>query len=300
MADEIRTLTAELAADPGSLAFLRLGEALRVRGQRDAAQKVAITGLTRYPHLPDAHDLFARILVDAGDLERAFDEWDMALRLDPEHSGAHKGLGFLYYRAGDLANALLHLQTAAAATPGDESLRAAAGRVRADLSVASGRATPAGAAGAREAEPPDLQIADAGAESASPAALDVSAGAEAPSTPKIFAGLEGAENGLLLLDANGMRLGGGLRTPVGTDVADVVAAHLAGVSREAGRTVKLLNLGEWQSLVVEAKDGNLALVPPTDDALLLVARDGSVPMGRLAFLAERAAKAARAWLDTLR
>ena len=281
MADEIRTLTAELAADPGSLAFLRLGEALRVRGQRDAAQKVAITGLTRYPHLPDAHDLFARILVDAGDLERAFDEWDMALRLDADHPGAHKGLGFLYYRAGDLTNALLHLQTAAAATPGDESLEAAVGRVRADLSAASGPAAPA-------------------AESVSPAAGEDAAGAEVPSTPKIFAGLEGAENGLLLLDANGMRLGGGLRTPAGTDVADVVAAHLSGVSREAGRTVKLLNLGEWQSLAVEAKGGNLALIPASDDALLLVVRDGSVPMGRLAFLAERAAKAARAWLDTLR
>jgi predicted regulator of Ras-like GTPase activity (Roadblock/LC7/MglB family) len=281
LADEIRTLTAELAADPGSLAFLRLGEALRVRGQRDAAQKVAITGLTRYPHLPDAHDLFARILVDAGDLERAFDEWDMALRLDAEHPGAHKGLGFLYYRAGDLASALLHLQTAAAATPGDESLQAAVGRVRADLSEASGSAVAAAAS--------DL-----------PAGVDDPTAADVPSTPKIFAGLEGAENGLLLLDANGMRLGGGLRTPGGTDVADVVAAHLSGVSREAGRTVKLLNLGEWQSLAVEAMDGNLALIPASDDALLLVARDRSVPMGRLAFLAERAAKAARAWLDTLR
>ena len=109
MIDEIRAWTAELAADPSSLIFLRLGEALRRRSQIEAALKVAVAGLTRYPHLPDAHDLYARILSDAGDLERAFDEWDMTLRLAPTHAGALKGIGFLYFRAGENELALQHL-----------------------------------------------------------------------------------------------------------------------------------------------------------------------------------------------
>ena len=46
MSDDIRGMTAELAADPDSLVFLELGEALRRRGQPDAAFKVARTGLT--------------------------------------------------------------------------------------------------------------------------------------------------------------------------------------------------------------------------------------------------------------
>ena len=59
MSDEIRALTARLADEPTSLAFLELGEALRRRGQYDAAAKVARGGLSRYPGLADAHDLVA-------------------------------------------------------------------------------------------------------------------------------------------------------------------------------------------------------------------------------------------------
>ena len=101
MIEDIRALSAQYAADPSSLIFLRLAEALRLRGQTDAAHKVAVQGLTRYPHLPDAHDLFARILADQQDYANAFDEWDTVLRLVPQHIGAHKGIGFLYYRAGE-------------------------------------------------------------------------------------------------------------------------------------------------------------------------------------------------------
>ena len=79
----------------------------------------------------------------------------------------------------------------------------------------------------------------------------------------------------------------------------MVAAHLAGVSREAARTAKLLGLGSWESVVLEGPGGNAALLPASSEALLLVVRDSSVPMGRLQVGAERAARAARAWLETL-
>ena len=129
MIEDIRALTAQLAADPTSLVFLRLGEALRQRGQLDAAQKVVLSGLSRYPHLPDAHDLYARILADRHDYASAFDEWDITLRIAPNHVGANKGIGFLYYRAGDRDNAVHHLKLALAADPGDEGLRSAVERV---------------------------------------------------------------------------------------------------------------------------------------------------------------------------
>ena len=109
VSDEIRALTARLADEPTSLAFLELGEALRRRGQYDAAAKVARGGLSRYPGLADAHDLLARILSDQGDLAGAFDAWADALRLDPMRSSALKGLAFLYFRAGDGTAALEHL-----------------------------------------------------------------------------------------------------------------------------------------------------------------------------------------------
>jgi len=115
VSDEIRALTARLADEPTSLAFLELGEALRRRGQYDAAAKVARGGLSRYPGLADAHDLLARILSDQGDLAGAFDAWADALRLDPMRGSALKGLAFLYFRAGDRAAALEHLGRAAEA-----------------------------------------------------------------------------------------------------------------------------------------------------------------------------------------
>ncbi len=129
MTEDIRALSAQYAADPASLVFLRLGEALRQRRQLDAAIKIAIQGLSRYPHLPDAHDLYARILADRHDYASAFDEWDMVLRLAPDHLGAHKGIGFLYYRAGEPEHALYHLRLAAERDPDDAGLHAAVERV---------------------------------------------------------------------------------------------------------------------------------------------------------------------------
>jgi hypothetical protein len=88
MADDVRRLSDELARDPASRVFVPLGEALRRQGQLDLALKVTLRGLERHPHFADGHDLLARIAVDRGDLERAFDEWDMVLRRVPGHHGA--------------------------------------------------------------------------------------------------------------------------------------------------------------------------------------------------------------------
>src|SRR5690606_22647249 len=115
----------ELAENPASLVFAPLGEALRSRGQLDAALKVALAGAARYPTLPEAQDLLARIHVDRGELDRAFDAWQAALAVAPEHGGAHKGLGFLYFRAGDPEMARQHLEAAARLVPDDHGVRAA-------------------------------------------------------------------------------------------------------------------------------------------------------------------------------
>lgn len=275
--EDIRVLTAQLAADPTSLVFLPLGEALRRRGQLETAEKIAVAGLTRYPELADAHDLLARILGDRGDLERAFDEWDIALRLDARHAGAHKGIGFLYYVAGDLPRAQQHLEAALAAEPEAEGVAAALARVR------EGLATPE-----RAAPPEAPSVPPAEPEPVVPAAAEMAS---------VFAGLEGAQNGLLLLDGQGLRLGGGLEAPGGADVGDAVAAHLAGVYRDASRAARLLALGDWTSVAAETADANLFLCAPTEESLLLLVRDNSVPIGRLAIQADRAAEAARRWLQ---
>ena len=274
MLDEIKTLSSQLAQDPDSLVFLRLGELLRRKGQLEAAHRVALTGLERHPHLADAHDLYARVLADKRDYERAFDEWDMALRIAPTHVGALKGLAFLYFTVGDLAQAVAHLEAARRAAPDDPAI------VQALAAVRGGGGAPAtGAAAATE---------EVAAAPAAAAPLEEA---------RVFAGLEGAQEGLLLLDPSGRVLGGGLKDPHGRDVTDAVAAYLAGVSQEAARTAKLLDFGTWTGLAAEGTIGHVHLTPPTGNALLLVVRDRSVPMGRLAILAQRAALAARRWLE---
>src|SRR5918995_7162 len=108
MADEIRRLSDDLARDPSSLVFMPLAVALRV----------AVRGLDRHPYVADAHDVLARIHADRGDLERAADEWVMALRLDPSHEQARLGLGFIDFRRGDFESAERRLSAAADGDPG--------------------------------------------------------------------------------------------------------------------------------------------------------------------------------------
>ena len=260
MTDDIRTLTARVADDPSSLAFLDLGEALRRRGQLDAAYKVARGGLSRYPGLADAHDLLARILGDQGDLAGAFEAWAEALRLDPMRTGALKGIAFLYFRAGDAPAALEHLERALEIDPDDASIRQAVARVR------------------------------------SAPAPEVPAVMEPPPMDPAAASSTNGNTDSMLVDHTGLRLNGTVRSPTRQDVGDRVAAELGGVSKEAARTSKLLGLGAWQAISVESPEWNLFLVPPTPETVLLTIRESALPMARLGLAAERGAREAREWL----
>jgi tetratricopeptide (TPR) repeat protein len=304
MPDDIRGMTAELAADPASLVFLDLAEALRRRGQLDAAHKVARNGLNRYPELATAHDLAARIFVDRGELDRAFEAWVTALKHDPALLGAHKGLGFLFFRANDLVSAEKHLAYVAEADPGDAGAAAALERVktagprtmvgRSDGQMASQDGGDAPAIDEPVIAEPDSQTIRPSDHL--PFSFESDAGRD---DSAVFAGLEGGSDSLLLVDGSGLRLGGGLRTADGADVGDAVAAQLAGVAKEAARTARLLALGEWRGLAIESPGGSCYLVAPTAESLLFTARGPDLPMGRVARLAERASATARRWLEGL-
>jgi tetratricopeptide (TPR) repeat protein len=260
------------------LAFLELAEALRRRGQLEAAGKVARGGLSKYPGLADAHDLMARILSDQGDLAGAFDAWADALRIDPMRTGALKGIAFLYFRAGDATAAIEHLQRAAEADPDDESIAQALVKVR------------------RESRPFSLRPIEPAPPSPE-AVIERAVASADPGSP--FADLDGGRS-LVLVDANGLRLAGSLPALDGEEAGDRVAAQLAGVSREAARATRLLGLGTWQSITLESSDGHFVLVRPTGETVLLAAREQSLPMARVVLLAERAARAAKQWLEQVR
>lgn len=264
MTDRVRELTSVLAADPRSLAFVELAEALRQRGLAREALTVVRQGLARYPALAAALDLQARILCDLGEDAQAANAWRAALAAEPGHLEARKGLAYLDYRGGNVAGALAALEELARDVPGDASVRLAL-------------ATAQRAAGAA-AEPP--READAQAS-------------------VVFDVARGAGDGALLIDPNGLRLAGTLERSDGVDAAEPVAAQLAGVSREAERASRLLGLGAWVSAAVEGEQGSMHLVPPTAETLLVVVRERAVPPARVALFAERAARNAREWLQGL-
>ncbi len=302
MSDDIRALTARVAEEPTSLAFLELAEALRRRGQLEAAGKVARGGLSRYPGLADAHDLLARILSDQGDLAGAFDAWADALRLDPMRTGALKGIAFLYFRAGDAAAAVEHLQRAAEVDPDDISIAQALARVRRES-----RAAPTPQPAPQDLPAPDPMPAVASLpeeEAPAPVVVPVAKSPTAPPAPpptpdeagSPFAAIDGGRS-VVLVDANGLLLAGSLATPDGAESGDRVAAELAGVSREASRAGRLLGLGEWHSITLECPDAHFVLVQPTAETVLLAAREPSLPIARVALLAERAAREAKSWLE---
>jgi predicted regulator of Ras-like GTPase activity (Roadblock/LC7/MglB family) len=299
MPDEIRRLSDDLARDPSSLVFMPLADALRRAGQLDVALRVALRGLDRHPYLPDAHDVLARIHADRGDLERASDEWEMALRLDPSHGQANLGLGFVEFRRGDLESAERRLSTIPPAeqTPG---VAAALAHVRRAL-------------GARPTNGAPVVLPN-GSTPAEPAVVPPPA-ARVPTTPRstqpvpefpspdpsrtkqLFdSALDESDQHALLVDGDGLVLAGAYTDSNGKDVAEVIAAELAGVSSEAERAMRHLGLGAWTSLLVEADDAIVAMTPAPNGSLLVVTAPRKTPVGLVRLLLDRVLVRARDWL----
>ena len=267
ISDDIRRMSDELARDPGSRVFMPLGEALRRQGQTDLALKVAMKGLERHPHVADAHDLLARVFVDRQEFERAFDEWDMVLRLSPRHLGALKGMGFICYQRERFSDAERYFAAAYASDPSDIELASALQHIR-DGQRAAARA------------------------------------AQAPAVPKLaedsrylFADvlLDEGQTGLLL-DSQGLVLAGAYHNAAGADVSQEVGAELSGVTDAARRATRHLDLGDWTSIVFETEVAVVALAPAEADGLLVLATTRQTPLGLVRRLLDACAETASRWL----
>jgi tetratricopeptide (TPR) repeat protein len=270
VADEINRWSEELARDPSSLVFLRLGEALRRQGQLEVALKIAMRGLERHPGDVAAHDLVARIAVDRRDFARATDEWEAVLRIEPEHLGAMKGLGYICFQQGRLEDAERFLSRAAEGGGGTDVNNALQTVRRTSGGVAESWL----AEGAGDALPTDPQ--------------------------RLFADLL-VDDGqtALLLDANGFVLGGIYVDPDGNDVSQDIGAQLSGISDEVLRAMRHLDVGAWRSITFETHAAVVAMSPAsdsTDDGLVVVAASRATPLGLLRRLLDRCAERAAAWL----
>ena len=292
MADDIRRLSDELARDPSSLVFLQLGELLRQQGQVDVARKVAIRGLERHSHNAEAHDLLARIEVDRGELQPAFDEWDMVLRIDPSHAGARKGMGFVAYRQGKLVEAERYLSDAATADPEDASIASALAFVRKQLAAPA--PAPAASDDARPERPTTVMQRLAEEAGLKPAWSDGTAGQSARMLLSDTIG--DGEQTILLLDSSGRVMAGAYVGQDGRDHGQEVGAELSGVSDEAQRAMRHLDLGDWSSIVFETDAAIVALGPAPSEGLIVVAALRATPLGFVRRLQDKALERAREWL----
>jgi predicted regulator of Ras-like GTPase activity (Roadblock/LC7/MglB family) len=265
MADELSRLSEELAGDPGSLAFLRLGELLRLRGDLADAARIAARGRDRHPTEVAAYDLVARIAADMGDVAAATAAWEQLVQLDPRHAGALKGLAFVAFRDGRMGEAAAHLQAAAAAAPDDASIAAALVQVRA---AAAAPAPPAvGAAGA-VARRSSVGLA-------------------------LFDDLRADAETVLLLDAAGQVLAASVPRDDAA-VGTAIGVSLAGVSDEATRATRHLGLGSWTAFTIEGERASACLAPAPGDGVVVVTAPRGAAMGAVRRVLQEAATRVRA------
>lgn len=255
--EDIRTMSEQLAADPGSLVFFPLAEALLARGDHAHALRVAQRGAMRHGLRADAHDLVARIALAMGDEAKAEDAWTTVLGLDPNFGTAHRGLGLVRYRQGRLEEALGHLTAAAHDDPNDEAVRAA-------LAAVEG------------------VVAERDGHGSSPGAL-------------FDPILEDSKQVALLLDADGLVAAGSYLTADGQDLGAGLGAQLSGVGDEADRAIRHFGLGRWTRIAIETEAAALTMAP-LGESVVLVAAPRDVPLGFVRRTLERCVTVAREWL----
>jgi hypothetical protein len=123
--------------------------------------------------------------------------------------------------------------------------------------------------------------------------------------------LDGGDQAALVVDADGLVLAGSYVIADGRDVAPEVGAALSGVSDEARRAMRHLNLGPWTSLIFETGTATVGMAPllggqggagraatgtDVQDGVALVAAGPSVPLGLVRRLLARVVARAQTWL----
>jgi predicted regulator of Ras-like GTPase activity (Roadblock/LC7/MglB family) len=201
------------------------------------------------------------------------------LTIAPHHTGAQKGLGFLYFQQGDLDAATRYLAAALEADPSDESLIAALGTVQEAAHDAG--------------QSPWERTSTANATAPAPPFAGHAADART-----LFAEILGdAPQTALMLDRDGYVVAGQYITADGRDLGADIGAQLSGVGDEAARAMRHLDLGAWRQIVFEAEAASVAMAP-SGDGVLLVAAPRSVPLGFVRRLLERSVARARRWLES--
>jgi predicted regulator of Ras-like GTPase activity (Roadblock/LC7/MglB family) len=271
----VRAWSEEVARDPESLSFLPLAAAYRAEGRPEAALRLCLRGLERHPDHVEAHHLLGLLYLERGEELKAFDEWDIALRLDGDHHASRREIARMCLRRGDAAAARRHLERLRAAGQDDGELEAMLREAGGEELVAP-EPPPAPAATPAPAAPPGA--ASGGAPAQAPPESDSDAPLNVARNAFAEAALAPGVAGAVLMDTRGLALLEAFAEEGIEGRGAEMAAHLSGASDEARRVARHLGLGGWRSIVIET-DQSVIHVSPTGDGMLAVAVKREVPMG---------------------
>jgi predicted regulator of Ras-like GTPase activity (Roadblock/LC7/MglB family) len=125
-----------------------------------------------------------------------------------------------------------------------------------------------------------------------------------PSDPRLlFVDVLANDQTAILLDKDGLVLAGAYYAADGRDVAEDVGATLSGVSGEALRATRHLDMGEWRSIVFETEAAVVTLAPApaagslAAGGLIVLAAAPATPLGSLKRLLDRCIARATSWLS---
>ncbi|MGQ0766265.1 MAG: roadblock/LC7 domain-containing protein [Gemmatimonadota bacterium] len=257
MLDEISSLGFGITINADTPPVIRQAEALRIEGRLAEAEQTALVALASDPYLPDAHDALARIFAEREDVQRAHDEWESTLRLDPHHPGALKGLAFLAVRRRDLSSSLRFIDAVLASSPSDRQALDARAKLGELVSNSPSHLD-------RE----DVATAPRGVIAVTPVTPTEQGG-----PPRLIAALLVDGDGHVLSDLAPVRNPG--------MSGEALAAVMSQLAIDAARTLADLGLGELTAMLAECAEGALALVPGRDGHTVVVAADRNVPPGLL-------------------
>jgi tetratricopeptide (TPR) repeat protein len=296
---DLQRWSEEVARDPASLSFVPLARAFRKQGRRDAAFKLCMRGLEHHPTLVEGHALLAMLYFESGQRAKAYDEWSMVLRLEPENFEALRGMGFYHLEQGDEPAALRSLQRAAAIKPKDITVQEALKIIREKeqpvepLPEPMPWETPSEVFG-QEPERRTAVAAPPEPSAPTPAPAPDSGGDPTRLFDPITRG--GQILGAILLDEQGLVLAGSLSGET-TNRAEALGAILGPAIEEAARTALHLELGSWKGILLEAEDALLHLAPVGAGMIVLLAARKETPAGWMLRSAHQATTLASRFLE---
>jgi len=246
---------------PASLRFAELADRHRRTGALAEAAAVCARGLLRYPGYATGHVVMGEIFCARELLDRARDQWQEALRLDPQHPRAHFRLAELHLAQGER----------------DQAVRALEAAILSDSNFAEAHFLLAEIRGGAA-----LETADAAPGVTTPSADRPSASRPSYRFSLLLNALERSPflQGVLLSDANGLPIAGNQNWGSASSVAgpQMAAAVSAAAARESKQLLSCLGAGDLKAVLLRGAGGVIRCVT-LPGATLLAELKPDAPLG---------------------